>query len=88
MKKIVTVLLLCPLFSLAQKFNFKYENDTLYSTCGYKIFKGQKLQFAGGLQRHNYFRYVTIVNGYLSTTLANNTVIVKEITKFYKTIIV
>ncbi len=82
MNKLIFSLLLFPLLSSAQKPNFTFENDTVYTTCGYKIFTGQKLQFAVGLQRYNYFRYVTIVNGYVSATLANHTVTVKEITKF------
>ena len=82
MKKLFFTLLLCPLLSKAQKSSPRFGNDTLYTTCGYKIFKGQTLEFGNGLERYGRFKHVTIKNGFLSTTLANSIVIVKEITRF------
>ena len=82
MKKNLFALLLLPFFSAAQDSLPRFENDTLYTSCGYKIFRGQTMEFGRGLERYGRFRYVTIKNGFLSTTLANSTVIVKEIKKF------
>ena len=87
MKKLLFALLLCPLFSNAQERKFKFENDTLYTASGYKIFTGQTLEFNQGLERDGRFRYVTIKNGYLSKTLSNNKVIVKEITQITTTVL-
>jgi hypothetical protein len=85
MKQILFALLLFPFITNAQERSSKFENDTLYTSSGYKIFVGQKLEFNQGIQRDNRFRYVTIKNGYLSSTLANNTVVVKEITQITTT---
>ncbi len=60
----------------------RFENDTLYTSSGYKIFKGQTLFFGTGLERYRRFKYVTIRNGFLSSTLANSKVIVREIKKY------
>ena len=87
MKKILLACLLCPFISNAQERSFKFENDTLYTSSGYKIFSGQTLEFGKGLERDGRFRYVTVKNGYLSKTLTNTTVIVKEITKVTTTVL-
>jgi hypothetical protein len=79
MKKILFALLVCPLFSAAQEPEPRFEDDTLYTSSGYKIFSGQTLEFGKGLERDNRFRYVTIKNGFLSKTLCNSAVIVKSI---------
>ena len=41
MKKILFIILLYPFVSIAQEPRPKFENDTLYTASGYKIFKGQ-----------------------------------------------
>jgi hypothetical protein len=87
MKKILFALLLCPFFSNAQERSSRFENDTLYTACGYKIFSGQMLEFNQGLERNGSFRYVTVKNGYFSKTLSNTSVIVKEITKVTTTVL-
>jgi hypothetical protein len=79
MKKILLIFLLCPFISHAQEREFKFEDDTLYTSSGYKIFSGQTLEFNRGLERDGRFRYVTVKNGFLSKTLTNTNVIVKEI---------
>jgi len=79
MKRLLFVLFLFPFASNAQERIFKFEDDTLYTSSGYKIFSGQTLEFNQGLERDGRFRYVTVKNGYLSKTLTNATVIVKEI---------
>jgi hypothetical protein len=87
MKKLLLAWLLIPIFSNAQERNSKFENDTLYTSSGYKIFSGQTLEFNQGLERDGRFRYVTVKNGYLSKTLTNSTVIVKEITRVTTTVL-
>lgn len=55
MKRSLIILLLCPLLSLAQS---RFENDTLYTSGGYKIYKGQVLQLASGTSDAGYFRFI------------------------------
>jgi hypothetical protein len=86
MKKLLICFLLCPLLSVAQERKPRYENDTLYTSCGYKIFRGQTLEFDKGTMRDGRFRYIKVKNGFLSKTLTNSTVIVKEIKDFSTTV--
>ncbi|MFZ1369204.1 MAG: SHOCT domain-containing protein, partial [Ferruginibacter sp.] len=51
-------ILLCPLFSTAQNYLPRFENDTLTTTTGYKIYKGQILQLANGSSAAGYFKYI------------------------------
>jgi len=81
--KLLFILLLCPLLSMAQKPVPKFENDTLYTLSGYKIYRGQTIEFANGLERYGRFKFVSVKNGILSTSLTNSTVIVKEFKKFW-----
>jgi hypothetical protein len=83
MMKLLFAILLCPLLSVAQEPKPKFENDTLYTACGYKIFRGQTIEFANGLERYGRFKYVSVKNGILSTSLTNCTVIVKEFSKYW-----
>jgi len=85
--KLLFAILLCPLLSIAQKPKPKYENDTLYTECGYKIFRGQTLEFDKGTMRDGRFRYIKVKNGFLSKTLTNSIVIVKEITQYAVTVL-
>jgi hypothetical protein len=77
MKKLISVLILVPLLSAAQN-SPRFDNDTLYTSCGYKIYKGQTLQFgeARGLKG---FKYITIKNGVAPSSLANNSIVVKDL---------
>ncbi|MFZ1370219.1 MAG: SHOCT domain-containing protein [Ferruginibacter sp.] len=58
MKKLLFTILLFPLFSTAQNYLPRFENDTLTTTTGYKIYKGQILQLAGGTSAAGYFKYI------------------------------
>ena len=82
MKIILFLLLLIPLASTAQQTLPRYENDTLYTSSGYKIYKGLTLEFAKGTVRDGRFRYVTIKNGWLTKSLTNCPVIINEIKKY------
>lgn len=84
MRKLLFIFLLYPFVLKAQEPMPIFENDTLYTSSGYKIFKGQTLEFANGLERYGRFKYVTIKkSGILSTSLTNCAVIVKEFKKFW-----
>ncbi len=86
MKKLVIILLLSPLFSVAQKDLPRFENDTLFTTCGYPIYKGQILQLANGNSVAGYFNNIKFhVNQAKTNTysLQNSTVLVKNL-KNYK----
>ncbi|MBK9484671.1 MAG: hypothetical protein IPO01_05515 [Chitinophagaceae bacterium] len=63
MKKFVSILLLCPLISMAQKPGSRFENDTLYTSSGYKIYKGQIIQLASGTGENSKFRFIKYNSG-------------------------
>ena len=82
--KLLFALLLCPLLSAAQPPTPRFENDTLYTASGYKIYKGSSIEFANGLERYDRFKYVSVKKGnLLSTSLTNCTVIVKDFSKYW-----
>ena len=58
MKKLLFILLLSPLLSKAQSTLPRFENDTLYTSGGYKIYKGQVLHLANGTSDAGYFRFI------------------------------
>lgn len=85
MKKIIFILLLSPLLSLAQNHLPRFENDTLYSSGGYKIYKGQVLQLANGTSAAGYFRFVKFHSGMARNdtyTLQNSTILVSNLRQF------
>ena len=71
MKLLLFTLLLCPLLSTAQDPSPKYENDTLYTASGYKIYRGHTIEFANGMERYGRFKFVSVKNNILSTSLKN-----------------
>lgn len=79
MIKILFTLLLSPLMITAQDPKPSYTNDTLYATCGYKFYKGQTLHFAKGTGKKGQFKYVTILNDIAVSSLANNSIVVREL---------
>ncbi|MBP8115610.1 MAG: RidA family protein [Chitinophagaceae bacterium] len=70
MKKLILIFLLCPLISTAQKTVPRFENDTVYTTSGYKIYKGQILHLDSGTAENRKFRFIKLQNGGLH--LENN----------------
>ncbi len=76
MIKFLFTLLLCPLLSTAQKMLPRFENDTLYISGGYKIYKGQILHLANGTSAAGYFRYIK----FHSSMIKNNTYILQNST--------
>lgn len=81
--KLLFALLLCPFLSAAQSNACKFENDTLYTSSGYKIYKGSIIEFNQGTERYGRFKYVSVKNGILSTSLINCSVTVKEFRKYW-----
>lgn len=60
----------------------RFEKDTLYTSSGFKIYKGQKLTFAKGTGRDGAFRYVRVVKAGEIQKLTDNSVIVKKLWKY------
>ena len=58
MKKILFLFLFAPLFSMAQQTGPRFENDTLYTSGGYKIYKGLTLKLANGTSAGGYFNFI------------------------------
>ncbi len=80
--KLLLLFVFIPSFTLSQQ-THRFENDTLYTSCGYKIYKGQTLQF-GKPNEWAGFRYITLKGGISSSSLENNTVVVKDLYKYGK----
>lgn len=58
MKKLLLILQLSPLLSTAQNSLPRFVNDTLYTTSGYNIYKGQVLQLGTGTSDAGYFKFI------------------------------
>jgi hypothetical protein len=82
MKKLFFTLLFFPFLTLAQNTLPRFEQDTLYTSGGFKIYKGQALQFGKGTGRNGAFRFINIENGVSSRSLQNASVVVKELKNF------
>jgi len=80
MKKTLSILFLIPIISTAQKLP-RFEKDTLYTSCGYKIYKGLTLQF-GKATHDGKFLYVNIKRKVSRLMLENHSILVKEMTNF------
>jgi len=85
MKKLLFSLLFCPIIGTAQNAGSRFENDTLYTSCGYKIYKGQTLQLGTGTSAAGYFRYIKFHSnmGKNNTyTLQNSTILVTRLRNY------
>jgi hypothetical protein len=84
MKIFFCILLLCPLISIAQKELPRFENDTLYTSSGYKIYKGQVLRLAVGTVDKVKFRFIKFHNGlHLNDTKFHNIdILVKKVSDY------
>lgn len=85
MYKFVFILFLSPLLSSAQITTPRFENDTVYTTSGYKIYKGQVIQLASGTGDFSKFRFIKYQNGgsFLENSRYENTsILVKKISDF------
>jgi hypothetical protein len=82
MKQLLLLAMLCPLLSAAQnKKTHRFENDTLYTSSGYKIYEGQTLRFGKRANDFIGFRYISKVST-TSTSLEDNSVVVKELSHY------
>ncbi len=82
MKKLISLLLFIPLLATAQKSESKFENDTLYTTSGFKIYKGQTLHFGKGTRADGKFRFINIKSDLSSYSLVNNSIVVKKLKNY------
>ncbi len=79
--KFLLPILFFPLLSTAQEKTHRFQNDTLYTSCGYKIYEGQTLHIGKRANDFIGFRYISNVST-LATSLENNTVTVKELSGY------
>jgi Short C-terminal domain len=82
MKKFITILLFLPLISTAQTNGPRFVNDTLYTSSGYKIYKGLTLHFGTGTRTNGKFRFVNIKTDIASASLTNNFIVVKKMKNY------
>ncbi len=64
MKKLALIFFLCPLWAEAQETLPRFKNDTVYTSSGYKIYKGQVLYLASGTaSKGKKFQFIKLENG-------------------------
>ncbi len=84
--KLLFALLFLPLLSNAQSNQPRFENDTLTTSGGYKIYKGQTLQLATGTAAAGYFNFIKFHQSQVKNntyTLQNSSIRIKSL-KAYK----
>ena len=84
MKKLVFIMFFSPLISAAQKPGSRFENDTLYTTVGYKIYKGQIIQLASGTAENSKFRFIKYKGGanLEADRFQNTSILVKKLSDY------
>ncbi len=82
LKIFIAILLCTPLLCVAQQPQPKFENDTLYTASGYKIYKGLTLHFGKGTRTNGKFRFVNIKTDIASASLTNNSIVVKKMKNY------
>ena len=85
MKKLLFILLLSPLLSTAQKTEPYFANDTLHTSGGYTIYKGQTLQLSSGTSAAGYFKYIKFhysMNRNDTYILQNGSILVDKLKTF------
>jgi len=85
MKNIYLILLFLSSNILGQDY-IRFENDTLHTSSGFKIFKGQKLSFSVGTGTNKGFRFAKIKGNDNSERLKNKTFIVNKLSEYRVTI--
>lgn len=81
MKYFYVLLLFFSTNIIAQEY-IKYENDTLYTSSGFKIFKGQSLTFSVGSGTDGNFRFAKIKGNDSPKRLKNKTIVVSKLSNF------
>ena len=85
MKKLIFTLLVCPLLSTAQNSLPRFVNDTLYTTSGYNIYKGQVLHLGTGTSDAGYFKFIKFHPSLVKTntySLQNATLLVSKLRNY------
>ena len=85
MKKLILILLFYPLFAFAQNNTPRFDKDTLYTSGGYKIYKGQTLHIAAGTSAAGYFNYIKFHPNLAKNntySLQNGSILVKNLKTF------
>ncbi|HXB43682.1 MAG TPA: SHOCT domain-containing protein [Puia sp.] len=82
MKKIIPLILLIPALCFSQKNLPRFENDTLFTSCGYKIYQGSTLNMSHGSDGNGTFRFFKIYSGD-HHRLSGNSILIKKV-KGYK----
>jgi len=82
MRLIIFIFLFSPSVLLAQN-NPRFENDTLYTSGGYKIYRGQTLKFAEGTGKKGKFRSVKVKGYDYPDDFTNNYIVVEDLSEFY-----
>ncbi len=82
MKKLLLLLLAVPVVLSAQVSKGEFVKDTLYTSTGFKIYKGQTLHFGVGKREDGKFRYINIKNDVSYKSLTNNSIVVKKLKNF------
>jgi hypothetical protein len=82
MKYLFALALFYPCLLKAQQGLPRFENDTLYTTSGYKIYKGQTLHFGKGSSRTGYYRFINIKSGAVARQLPTSSFLVKDLKNF------
>jgi len=76
MNKLTFLFLLSPLLAASQNPVSRFENDTVFTASGYKVYKDQVLQMANGTSEAGYFNFVK----FHSTMNRNDTYILQSST--------
>jgi hypothetical protein len=82
MKTLLLISLFYPVILNAQKLVPRFENDTLYTTSGYKFYKGETLYFANGTANNGYFRFIKFANASAEPKFANTSLVIKKLKDF------
>lgn len=85
MKKLLLLAFICPLITNAQNNLPRFEKDTLYTSGGYKIYKGQTLQLGTGILDAGYFSFIKFHPTQIKNntyTLQNSTLLVTKLRAF------
>ena len=82
MNKISFAVLLLPVFCFSQKPLPRLENDTLFASCGYKIYEGCTLHLSNGSDGNGNFRFFKIYSG-SHHQLMGNSILVKKIKSYH-----
>lgn len=82
MKTILFLLLVLPALVVAQRSTGRFEKDTLYTSNGFKIYKGQTLHFNKGTAPNGSFRYINVKSDHAGSLLMNNDMLVKKVRNF------